>query len=56
MTKLTADDKDMIIILWDTGKWTQQQLADKFNVHKTRVNHLIKNTYNERDDSDGLQD
>ena len=53
MGKLSDDDKIMILQLWDTCTWTQQKLADKFEVHKTRINHLVNNTYGERDRLEG---
>ena len=58
MTKLSKEDKLMILQLWETGAWTQQTLADKFGVHKSRVNHIVNDTYGEHKnigDSDGPQ-
>lgn len=47
--KLTPKDRISIHILYDTGNYTYQELADRFGVHKTRIAHIIKDTYGEMD-------
>ena len=46
--KTTARDRNAIILLYETGLWTMQEIADKWNVTQPRVSQIIHDTYNEK--------
>ena len=41
--KLTEEQVKEIIDLYDTGKYTQSQVADKYNVTQTTISHILTN-------------
>ena len=47
--KLTPKDRIAIVDMYATGRYTYSELAERFNVHKTRIAHIINDTYGEMD-------
>ena len=47
--KLSPKDRIAICDMYATGRYTYAELAKIFNVHKTRISHIIKDTYGEMD-------
>lgn len=39
--KLTATDANLIRNLYNTGKWTQVELGDLFDVTRGQINHIV---------------
>lgn len=45
--KLSPKDRLAIIDLYETGHYSMAELGKMFNVHKSRISHIINDTYNE---------
>ena len=45
--KLSAKDRLAIIDLYNTGSYSMAELGKMFNVHKSRISHIVNDTYNE---------
>lgn len=45
--KLTSKDRMVIQDMYESGKYTMSELAKVFGVHKSRISHIVNDTYGE---------